>query len=241
MPCRSPTSSAPSPTTWSPWPTSSSHHPAILDVAQAVLGPDLLCWSTDFFIKDARQPGYVTWHQDLTYWGLDGTDEATAWVALSPSTVQSGCMRVYPGSHKRDIVPHRDTFASDNMLSRGQRLAEEIDESKAADLVLAPGQISLHHGRIFHASGPNRSDDRRIGFAIRYIAPSMRQARGTGAWAHLVRGTDEYRHFEHLPRPRVDFEPGALAMRARIVGAMEEVLYDGAAESGNRQQVTGSS
>ena len=99
----------------------------LLAAASQVLGPDLLVWSADLFIKEAHSAKVVTWHQDLTYWGLDDMEETTGWVALSPSTVASGCMRFVPGSHRHRIVPHVDTFAADNLLSRGQEIAVDVD------------------------------------------------------------------------------------------------------------------
>jgi ectoine hydroxylase-related dioxygenase (phytanoyl-CoA dioxygenase family) len=201
--------------------------PAILDPVESLLGPDLMVWSTEFFIKEPHTPNHVSWHQDLTYWGLDNTDEVTAWLALSDVTVESGCMRFVPGSHKQDIVPHHDTFADDNMLSRGQEIAVEVGEDAAVDIVLKPGQMSLHHGRIFHGSGPNQSDDRRFGVAIRYIAPSMRQAVGTRDYAVLVRGEDRFGHFVTPPAPTGDFTPEALEMCAQIDSEQVAYLYQG--------------
>ena len=102
--------------------------PGILDKVESILGPDILMWSCEYFIKEARTPHMVSWHQDLTYWGMDGTDhEVTAWVALSPATATSGAMKFVPGSHKGQIVPHEDTFAADNLLSRGQEIAVEVE------------------------------------------------------------------------------------------------------------------
>jgi non-heme Fe2+,alpha-ketoglutarate-dependent halogenase len=201
--------------------------PAILDPVGSILGPDLMVWSAEFFIKDPRTPDHVSWHQDLTYWGLDSTDEVTAWLALSDVTVASGCMRFIPGSHKREIVPHRDTFADDNMLTRGQEIAVEFDEDDAVDIVLKPGQMSLHHGRIFHASGPNGSDGRRFGLAIRYITPAMRQAVGERDYAVLVRGEDRYGHFVTPPAPTGDFTPEALAMCNQIDSEQVAYFYQG--------------
>jgi ectoine hydroxylase-related dioxygenase (phytanoyl-CoA dioxygenase family) len=201
--------------------------PAILDPVDSILGPDLMVWSAEFFIKDAHTPNHVSWHQDLTYWGLDSTDEVTAWVALSDVTVESGCMRFVPGSHKREIVAHRDTFADDNMLTRGQEIAVAFDDSVAVDIVLKPGQMSLHHGRMFHASGPNRSDARRFGLAVRYIAPSMRQAVGERDFAVLVRGEDRYGHFVTLPAPTGDFMPEALEMCTEIDREQAAYFYRG--------------
>src|SRR4029077_19544658 len=104
------------------------------------------------------------WHQDSTYWGLSTPDVVTAWVAFTPSTVESGCMRVIPGSHLVDQLPHRDTFARHNLLSRGQEVAVEVDETKAQDVVLQPGEMSIHHVRLVHGSNVNRSSHRRIGY-----------------------------------------------------------------------------
>ena len=61
--------------------------PTVLDPVRAILGPDVMVWDANLFIKEARSNGYVSWHQDLTYWYLDDVDEVTAWVALSPATV----------------------------------------------------------------------------------------------------------------------------------------------------------
>ena len=134
-------------------------HPAILDAVEGVIGPDILCWSSTFFIKEARDPGFVSWHQDSTYWGLDPADIVTAWVALSESTAENGAMRVIPGTQKLDQVAHRDTFAANNLLTRGQEIAVDVDGSDAVTLALEPGEMSLHHVRLIHGSDPNPSDE----------------------------------------------------------------------------------
>ncbi|MDF2781553.1 MAG: syringomycin biosynthesis enzyme, partial [Geminicoccaceae bacterium] len=118
-------------------------HPAVLDAVEGVIGPNILCWASSFFTKEAQSESFITWHQDLTYWGLEPADIVTAWIALSPSTVESGCMRVIPGTHTQEVVPHKDTFAERNMLSRGQEIAVEVDEASAVDVVLQPGEMSL--------------------------------------------------------------------------------------------------
>ena len=105
---------------------------SVLDPVRAILGTDVMVWGANLFIKEAYSPNYVSWHQDLTYWGLDGVDKVTAWVALSSATVRSGCMRYVPGTHTREIVPHRDTFAENNQLSRGQEVAVDVNEAEAA-------------------------------------------------------------------------------------------------------------
>jgi len=222
-----------------PWLDELMRQAAILDHVSAILGPDLMVWNTSFFTKEAASPSYVSWHQDLHYWGLDADDEVTAWVALSPATSASGCMRFVAGSHAVDNAPHRDTFSNNNLLSRGQELAVEVDESNAVDVVLQPGQMSLHHGKTYHASHPNRSDDRRIGVAIRYIKPSMAQANNTKTFAALVHGEDRFGHFQHAPAPASLFAPAdrERALQARLQA--DKILYADASQAGLRTLAPG--
>jgi non-haem Fe2+, alpha-ketoglutarate-dependent halogenase len=200
----------------------------ILDPVEDILGPNILCWGSGFFVKNAHDPGRVTWHQDATYWGLSKPDIVTAWVAFTPSTTENGCMRVVPGTHTLQQLSHRDTFAQDNLLSRGQEIAVDVEESKAVDIVLAPGQMSLHHVLLVHGSEPNGSALRRIGFAIRYLPTYVKQLAGARDSATLVRGTDDYGHFLLEPTPRSDFHPDALAFHSEMLAANDEILYRGA-------------
>jgi hypothetical protein len=201
--------------------------PSITDPVAAILGEDILVLDASFFIKEARTPNHVTWHQDLHYWGLEGEEEVTAWVALSPATRESGCMRFVPGSHNR-IVDHRDTFDEKNLLTRGQELAVDVDESDAVDVELQPGEFSLHHGRVFHASDPNRSDDRRIGLAIRYISAGMKTAGGAPMSAMLVRGADRHGNFTLTEPPEGVMSPGDLARYEAIAGQRNAAMFKGA-------------
>jgi len=202
-------------------------HPAILDAIEDLLGPDILCWSSNFFIKEAADPAFVSWHQDSTYWGLSAPDVATAWVALTPSTAENGAMAMVPGSHRFDQMPHRDTFHRHNLLTRGQEIAVDVDEAQAIVLELRPGEMSLHHVRVVHGSAPNPSFDRRIGFAIRYIPTYVRQVAGTHDSATLVRGEDRYHHFEEEQRPLADMSDEAVAYHAAITGAHADILMRG--------------
>jgi non-haem Fe2+, alpha-ketoglutarate-dependent halogenase len=199
-------------------------HPRILDAVEDVIGPNILCWGSSFFIKEPRNPGYVSWHQDSTYWGLDPADVVTAWVALSDSTAANGAMRVIPGSHKLEQVGHRDTFNPENLLSRGQEVMVDVDEREAVMLELAAGEMSLHHVRLIHGSDPNPSDLRRIGFAIRYIPTTVRQVAGTHDSATLVRGVDRHGHFEAEERPDADMSPRAVAHHAAVTGTHAAIL-----------------
>ena len=198
--------------------------PEILDPVESLLGPDILCWETVLFIKEPGDAAYVSWHQDVAYWGLEPYEVLTAWVALSPSTQRSGCMRVLPGSHKGDIAPHKDTFAANNMLSRGQEMQVDVDETQVVDIVLQPGQMSLHHVMIAHGSDPNNADDRRIGLAIRYIPAHVRQVIGPDDTATVVRGADRYGHFQVEPRPTGDFTSEGLEVQRRLRSQRMAVL-----------------
>jgi len=173
--------------------------PEILDVVSAVLGPDLLCRSSSLFIKDPDDGGFVAWHQDSTYWELEPPAVATAWLALTPSTVANGALQVLPRSHRPPLMEHHQACRPGNLLTLGQEIAEPIDEARAVTLELGPGQLSLHDARLAHASAPNRSESRRIGFAIRYAAAHVRNTGSRRDSALLVRGVDRYSHFDTEP------------------------------------------
>jgi hypothetical protein len=201
-------------------------HDRILDAIEDLYGPDLLCWSTNFFIKEKSNPAFVSWHQDSTYWGLSKPDVVSAWVAFTPAHAGNGAMQVIPGSHLVDQIPHRDTFDKHNLLTRGQEIAVEVDPSTAVTITLAPGEMSLHHVRLVHGSPPNTSDDRRIGFAIRYIPTSVSQIAGTDS-ATLVRGSDCHHHFDLEPRPSCDLDPELVALHKQITERNAQILYRG--------------
>ena len=200
--------------------------PAILDAVEDILGPDLLCWTTNFFIKEARNPAFVSWHQDSTYWGLDRPDVVTAWVAFTAANEANGAMEYIPASHRLAQMPHRDTFAKHNLLTRGQEVMVEVDARARRAITLEPGEMSLHHVRLVHGSPPNPSDDRRIGFAIRYIPTRLRQIAGEDS-ATLVRGEDRFHHFELEPKPERDLDPALLALHKRITEQSARILYRG--------------
>ena len=209
-----------------PWLADLVRNSRIVDAIEDLYGPNLLCWTTNFFIKEARNPAFVSWHQDSTYWGLNKPDVVTAWVALTPSNEANGAMTYIPGTHTSDQLEHRDTFAKNNLLTRGQEVAVEVDESQAVTIELRPGEISLHHVRLVHGSPPNPSNDRRIGFAIRYIPTSVSQVAGEDS-ATLVRGVDTYHHFELEPRPTADMQPEFVALHRQITERNARILYRG--------------
>jgi hypothetical protein len=209
------------------WADELIRHPRILDTVEDILGPNLLVWSSSLFMKEARDPSFISWHQDSTYWGLSHPDVVTAWLALSVSHVANGCMRVAAGTHLIDQLPHQDTFAANNLLTRGQEVMVEVDESKVVNIELEPGEFSLHHVRIVHGSDPNNADYRRLGFAIRYVPTYLKQIAGPRDSAMLVRGVDNYLHFDPEPRPQADLDPEAVREHKRITEAANAILYRG--------------
>jgi ectoine hydroxylase-related dioxygenase (phytanoyl-CoA dioxygenase family) len=204
--------------------------PKIVEPVASILGADLLLWSAEFFIKPARTDKIVSWHQDLTYWGLGETDdELTVWLALSEVNPASGCMRFIPASHQQAILPHRDTFDASNLLSRGQEVAVDVDEDEAVDVVLKAGQVSFHHGRIFHASGANRSDHDRVGLVFRFLTPRVRQLVAKRDYAMQVRGIDSGKNWIHVAPPLRNFDPDDLRLRQQVQQEQDAALAAGAA------------
>ena len=183
-----------------PWVYQMASHPRVLDAVEGAIGPNILVWGSDWFVKFAHDPAFISWHQDGAYWGLNPPKVTTAWIALSPSTLENGCMQVMPGTQKMQF-PQRETYALDNALSRGQEIALEVDESKAVALTLDAGEMSLHHIGIAHGSKANTSDHPRIGIAVRYIAPEVVQKGAERQIVQLVRGRDEYGNFEIVAPP----------------------------------------
>jgi non-haem Fe2+, alpha-ketoglutarate-dependent halogenase len=179
-------------------------YPKVLDAVESILGENLLVWGSRWFSKMPGDKTYVTWHQDSTYWGLHPPNVTTAWIALSESIPENGCMRVVPDTHRGDLLPQKDTYAPDNALTRGQEISVEVDESGAVDIILRPGEMSLHHIKIVHSSNANMSDKPRIGIAVRYVTPDVTSEGPERESAMLVRGEDEFHNFEILDPPERD-------------------------------------
>jgi ectoine hydroxylase-related dioxygenase (phytanoyl-CoA dioxygenase family) len=167
-------------------------HDAVLDAIQDVIGEDILVFSTLVFYKPPQDSGYVSWHQDSVYSGLHLTPSVSAWIALTPSDSANGCMRVIPESHKRGLLNHINVGDEANLLKRGEQVVA-VNEAEAIDVVLQPGEMSLHHNTIVHGSKPNTSSGPRIGFIVRFVtdqitsrATPMLRARGKADCSHLT-------------------------------------------------------
>lgn len=205
------------------------HHPVILDAVEDLIGPDFALWGSVLFIKEPETRHYVSWHQDATYVGISPHDYVTPWLALTPSNRETGCMSMIPGSHRGEVKSHLETFHDDNILTRGQAI-QDIDASVAVDLILQPGQMSLHHCKVIHGSQPNRSRQRRSGFAIQgYMPAGARQYLGANYWLP-IRGSFMQPDFIELGRPAADMDPAAIAERQRVNENWADILYQGASQ-----------
>ena len=190
-------------------------HPRVLDMVEALIGPDILLYNVTYIVKEAGSASHVSWHQDLTYWGFDGDAQVSMWLALSPATLESGCMRMVAGSHREGRRDHRLTEDATNVLFRGQTV-EGVAEETAVLCPLQPGQASFHHGWTLHASMANRGPDRRIGLNVQYLAPHMRQTKPEPDSALLVRGADRHGHFQTDKPAETDLDPAAIAWQREL-------------------------
>tara|TARA_B110000238_G_C16025601_1_gene395162 strand:+ start:9 stop:842 length:834 start_codon:yes stop_codon:yes gene_type:complete len=205
-----------------------AHNKIIVDAVEDLIGPDIALWASVMFIKEPSSKQYVSWHQDATYMGLDSIDFPTPWIALSPSNIETGCMTMIAGSHHSEIQNHEDTFAENNILTRGQ-VIPNIDRSKAVDLILEPGEMSIHHGAIIHGSQPNKSNQRRIGFSLQsYVPPSIKQVVGKNIWTHIRGQKRKDINGIELSRPNYNMDPITVEQRRFAEENLSEILYKGA-------------
>jgi len=179
-----------------PWAYKLALHPSILDTIEPILGENIIVHGSSVFCKQPNNKQYISWHQDGHYFDLSKPNYVTAWIALSDSNAQNGCMRVIPRTHTKNY-PHTSETDVDNMLSSGLTISRSLNEMKAVNVELKAGEMSLHHLNIIHSSQPNTSTTKRLGIAIRYTSPDMVQQ-----LPHhdiiLARGKDEYENFNHL-------------------------------------------
>lgn len=202
-------------------------HERIIAAVADLIGDNIGLTSTVLFIKEPHSDAFVSWHQDATYMGLNSDNFVTAWLALTPSTVESGCVAVISETHREGIVKHGDTFGVDNILTRGQKV-ENIDESQAVNLELRPGQMSLHHPWLIHGSLPNKSGARRIGIAMQsYFAEDVRPERGEHHVMH-IQGSPTASAFIEAPYPKGECDEAGIVAREAANKAFSDVLYQGA-------------
>ncbi len=166
--------------------------PAVLDMVEQLIGPDILLWGTTVFGKPARSGKTVPWHQDGEYWPIRPLATCTVWIALDDATPENGCLRTIPGSHRRrDVYRHHQNDSG--ALALNQELdADQFDPASARDVVLEAGQISLHDIYLIHGSAPNDSDKRRAGYVCRYMPTGSHFDHVYGAELQARSGTVDF-------------------------------------------------
>ena len=207
-----------------------THNSKILDAVESLIGKNILVCGTTLFIKNPKEKGYVSYHQDAKYIGLEPHNWVTAWVALTDSNEKNGCMKMWPGSHL-DVKNHDEKFNEENLLTRGQTV-ENVPDNEVKSVELVAGQMSLHHPRIVHGSGVNKTNDRRIGFVIQsYIGTNVKQVLGQNS-VQLARGVDEFNHHEIIQRPKSLMNKEDLLIKQRENKYLQDIFYKGSNKKG---------
>ena len=203
----------------------------ILDAVESIIGNNILICGTTLFIKNANEKGFVSFHQDAKYIGLEPHNWVTAWIAVTDSNEENGCMRMWPGSHKGELKNHEQKFDEGNLLTRGQTI-ENVPIEETDPVVLKAGQMSLHHPTVVHGSGLNKSNDRRIGFVIQsYIGTNVNQVLGK-MYVQQARGEDKFKYHEHVVRAKNLMSQNGIKIRKKANDELSKIFYSGSKKIG---------
>tara|TARA_B100001093_G_scaffold183598_2_gene176267 strand:+ start:71 stop:898 length:828 start_codon:yes stop_codon:yes gene_type:complete len=209
-----------------------THNPKILDSVQSLIGENILVCGTTLFIKNPKEKGFVSYHQDAKYIGLEPHNWVTAWVAITDSNEKNGCMRIWSGSHKDNLKNHDQKFNEGNLLTRGQTV-KDVPKEETTPLILKAGQMSLHHPTVVHGSDLNKSSDRRIGFVIQsYIATNVKQVLGKNS-VQLARGMDKFNYHEKIGRPKLLMNKNDLIIKKQENDNLQNIFYKGSSKKGS--------
>ena len=207
------------------------HNPKILDAVESIIGKNILICGTTLFVKNPNEEGFVSFHQDAKYIGLEPHNWVTAWIAVTDANEENGCMRMWAGSHKDDLKYHNQKFDEKNLLTRGQTV-ENVPINETKSVILKSGQMSLHHPKIVHGSGVNKSKDRRIGFVIQsYIGTNVEQVLGK-MYVQLARGKDRYSYHKHVKRPLKLMDEEDILIRKKANEELSNIFYNDAKKIG---------
>ena len=208
-----------------------SHNSKILDAVESIIGKDILVCGTTLFIKNPDKKGFVSFHQDAKYIGLEPHNWVTGWLAVTDANEENGCMRMLKGSHKKDLKFHDQKFDENNLLTRGQTI-ENVPINETTPVILKAGQLSLHHPTIIHGSGLNKSKERRIGFAIQsYIGTNVDQVLGK-IYVQQARGNDTFKFHEHVKRPTELMNKNDIITRKKANEELSKIFYSGSKQIG---------
>ena len=203
----------------------------ILDAVESIIGKNILICGTTLFIKEKNEKGFVSFHQDAKYIGLEPHNWVTVWLAVTDSNENNGCMRMLPGSHKDNLKYHEQKFDKNNLLTRGQTI-ENISLNETDPIILKAGEISLHHPLIVHGSGLNNSDDRRIGFVIQsYIGTNVNQVIGK-MYVQKARGEDKYNYHEYSQIPLTLMGKNEIICQNKANKELSKIFYNGSKTKG---------
>ena len=209
-----------------------THDTTILDAVESIIGKNILVCGTTLFIKNSNEKGFVSYHQDAKYIGLEPLNWVTAWIAITDSNENNGCMRMWSGSHKDDLKEHHQKFNEGNLLTRGQTV-RDVPKEETTPLILTAGQMSLHHPKVVHGSDLNYSDDRRIGFVIQsYIGTDVKQVLGKNS-VQLARGIDKFNFHERIERTKSLMNKNDLKIKKKENDNLQEIFYKGSSKKGN--------
>ncbi len=207
------------------------HNPTILDAVESIIGKNILVCGTTLFIKNPKEKGFVSFHQDAKYIGLEPHNWVTAWVAITDSNEENGCMRMWSGSHKEKLRDHNQKFNEGNLLTRGQTV-ENVPIKKTKAIVLKAGQMSLHHPTVVHGSGLNKSNDRRIGFVIQsYIGTNVKQVLGKNS-VQVARGKDNFNFHKIIGRPSGLLNNKDIELKIKENNELQKIFYNGSNKKG---------
>ena len=195
----------------SPWFNDLIRHPRILDAIEDVIGPDILVWTSTFFIKESHSPTFAAWHQDGAYFGLEPQEQVCAWVALTDASREAGCMEQLSSRGAPRQYHHAALGLANSINRAGQTIVEAFDQSNPVAMALPAGSFSLHHELAVHRSAPNHASHRRIGIGLNYIPTHVRVDGAVRCCAMLVRGEDRYGNFELIDPPKAERDAAALA------------------------------
>ncbi len=208
-----------------------THNPKILNAVESLIGKNILVCGTTLFIKNPHVKGFVSYHQDAKYIGLEPHNWVTAWVAITNSNEENGCMRMWSGSHKDNLRDHDQMFNEGNLLTRGQTV-NNVPKEKVKSLILTAGQMSLHHPKVVHGSELNKSNDRRIGFVIQsYIGTNVKQILGKNS-VQLARGIDNYNFHKKIGRPKSLMNTNDIKLKKEENDNLKEIFYRGSSKKG---------
>ena len=203
----------------------------ILDAVESIIGKNILICGTTLFIKNSNEKGFVSFHQDAKYIGLEPHNWVTAWIAVTDSNEENGCMRMWSGSHKENLKNHEQKFDENNLLTRGQTI-ENVPLEETDPVVLEAGQMSLHHPTVVHGSGLNKSNDRRIGFVIQsYIGSDVDQVLGK-IYVQKARGEDTHKFHEYSNIPQVLMAKENILTWNNANDELSKIFYRGAIKKG---------